>query len=151
MLSQGRCSRKNWIGLTSPQGSLGIPVLNGVANPQIAVLPVDRAAAIPMPVIPTSIVPPVASEPVGTPTECLLLKNLFDPASESDPEFADENREDVEGECSKIGKVNHKYLDRNSAAGHVHLRFNDLTAAMAVQKAMHMRCRRVSTTLGYRP
>ncbi|KAI4365478.1 hypothetical protein MLD38_021459 [Melastoma candidum] len=123
---------------TSIAGSLGIPVLNGAPNPQVAVLPVNRATAIPMPVIPASIVSPVAAEPVGTPTECLLLKNLFDPVSESDPEFADEIKEDVEGECSKIGKVNHIFVDRNSA-GHVYLRFNDVTAAMAAQKAMHMR------------
>ncbi|KAI4310390.1 hypothetical protein MLD38_035372 [Melastoma candidum] len=119
---------------TSIAGSFGVPGLYGATNPQAAALP----ASVPMPVFPGSIVSPVAAEPIGTPSECLLLKNLFDASTETDPEFYEEIREDVEGECSKIGRVNHIYVDRNSA-GCVYLRFDNVTGAMAAQKAMHMR------------
>ncbi|KAI4370770.1 hypothetical protein MLD38_019080 [Melastoma candidum] len=119
---------------TSIAGSLGVPGLYRAANPQAAVLP----TSVPMPVFPGSIVSPVAAEPIGTPSECLLLKNLFDASTETDPEFYEEIREDVEGECSKFGRVNHIYVDRNSA-GCAYLRLDNVTAAMAAQKAMHLR------------
>lgn len=49
-----------------------VPALNGSAPSQSAInLPVNGQAAVSAPVI-----------PVGTPSECLLLNNMFDPATE---------------------------------------------------------------------
>ncbi|XP_074264326.1 uncharacterized protein LOC141586840 [Silene latifolia] len=120
---------------SSIAGSLGVP-LNGAA-------PVQQPFALPLngqavPTIPGQLVPPIVSEPIGTPSECLLLKNLFDPATETDPEFDLDIKEDVEEECSKFGRVRHIYVDKHSA-GHVYLRYENKEDAMKAQQGMHMR------------
>ncbi len=94
-------------------------------------------AAVSVPPLPAQAIPTPAAEPVGNPTECLLLKNMFDPATEvcdflvvlilvgpsytvlmfyifmqTDPEFDMDIKEDVEEECSKYGRVKHIYVDR---------------------------------------
>ncbi|KAK9678725.1 hypothetical protein RND81_11G229400 [Saponaria officinalis] len=116
-------------------GSLGVP-LNGTA-------PIQQPFALPLngqavPTIPGQVLPPVVSEPIGTPSECLLLKNLFDPATETEPDFDLDIKEDVEEECSKFGRVRHIYVDKHSA-GHVYLRYDNRECAMKAQQGMHMR------------
>ncbi|CAN8298931.1 unnamed protein product [Cochlearia groenlandica] len=118
---------------TSIVGSLGVPALNGTAYNQPGMNP-----GFPMSVFPTTAVPSLVTEPVGQPSECLLLKNMFDPATETEPDFAEDIAEDVENECSKYGSVKHIYVDKNSA-GFVYLRFETVQAAAAAQRAMHMR------------
>lgn len=55
-------------------------MLNGSAPNQRPVsLPINGQAAVSAPVLPAQVLPVDA---VGTPSECLLLKNLFDPATE---------------------------------------------------------------------
>ncbi|KAF5442395.1 hypothetical protein F2P56_035058 [Juglans regia] len=91
---------------TSIAGSLEAPVLNGPApNPQALSLPVNGQVAVSVPALPAQAIPTPAAEPVGTPCECLLLKNMFDPATEMDPDFDMDIKEDVEEECSKYGRV----------------------------------------------
>ncbi|GAV76352.1 RRM_1 domain-containing protein, partial [Cephalotus follicularis] len=124
---------------TSIAGSLGAPVLNGSApNQQTITLPINGQAAVPVPALPVQVFPSPVSEPIGLPSECLLLKNMFDPATETDPEFDLDIKEDVEEECSKYGRVKHIYVDKNSA-GYVYLRFESVEAAGGAQRAMHMR------------
>ncbi|XP_024029118.1 RNA-binding protein 39 [Morus notabilis] len=119
---------------TSMVGSLGVPALNGsVTNQSVMNLPINGQAAVTAPVLPVA-----ATIPVGSPTECLLLNNMFDPATETDPEFDVDIKEDVEEECSKCGRVVHIYVDKNSA-GCVYLRFETAEAAAAAQRAMHGR------------
>ena len=66
-----------------------VPMLNGSApNQQAISLSINGQAVVSVPALPTQIVTSPASEPVGTPTECLLLKNMFDTATEIDPDFA---------------------------------------------------------------
>jgi len=105
-----------------------------------------------VPALPAQAIPTPAAEPVGNPTECLLLKNMFDPATETDPEFDMDIKEDVEEECSKYGRVKHIYVDRNSA-GCVYLRFETVDGAMGAQRAMHMRwfARRLISALFMEP
>lgn len=58
-------------------------MLNGAAPSQQTVgLPVNGQVLVPGPAIPAQVFASPASEPVGNPSECLLLKNMFDPASE---------------------------------------------------------------------
>ncbi|KAE8670816.1 hypothetical protein F3Y22_tig00112079pilonHSYRG00043 [Hibiscus syriacus] len=122
---------------TSITGSLGVPLVNGSAPTQQTVtLPVNVQRAYPAPVL-----PPIMSTnaiPIGQPSECLLLKNMFDPATETEPDFDLDIKEDVEEECSKYGRVKHIYVDKNSA-GCVYLRFDSTEAAGKAQRAMHMR------------
>ncbi|XP_052880167.1 uncharacterized protein LOC108467143 isoform X2 [Gossypium arboreum] len=123
---------------TSITGSLGVPLLNGSApNPQAVTLPVNGQAAYPTPILPP-IMSTTALDSVGQPSECLLLKNMFDPATETEPDFDLDIKEDVEEECSKYGRVKHIYVDKNSA-GCVYLRFDSAEAAGKAQRAMHMR------------
>ncbi|XAR73244.1 hypothetical protein NMG60_11007152 [Bertholletia excelsa] len=123
---------------TSIAAPFGVPVLNGAASSQQAVtLPVNGPAAVsasPFPALVTS----MATEPIGKPSECLLLKNMFDPAAETDPEFDLDIKEDVQEECSNFGRVKHIYVDKNSS-GYVYLRFDSVEAASSAQHAMHKR------------
>ncbi|XP_010229189.2 RNA-binding protein 39 isoform X2 [Brachypodium distachyon] len=83
---------------------------------------------------------PVISQPIATapPSECLLLKNMFDPAVETDPDFDLDIKDDVREECSKFGQIRHIFVDKNTA-GFVYLRFDSITAAMGAQKALQGR------------
>ncbi|KAL4353648.1 hypothetical protein GQ457_06G043310 [Hibiscus cannabinus] len=123
---------------TSITGSLGVPLVAGTAPTQQTVtLPLNGQVAYPAPVLP-AIMSTTALDPVGQPSECLLLKNMFDPATESEPDFDLDIKEDVEEECNKYGRVKHIYVDKNSA-GCVYLRFDSTEAAGKAQRAMHMR------------
>ncbi|GFY94190.1 splicing factor, CC1-like protein [Actinidia rufa] len=123
---------------TSIVGSLGASVLNGTSSNQQAItLPINGQSAVPAPPVP-ALLAPVALEPIGKPSECLLLKNMFDPATEMDPEFDLDIKEDVQEECSNYGHVKHIHVDKNSA-GYVYLRFDTVEAAGGAQQAMHGR------------
>ncbi|MBA0759790.1 hypothetical protein Gotri_022624 [Gossypium trilobum] len=122
---------------TSISSSLGVPLVNGSAPNQQATLPVNGQGAFPAPVL-QPIMSTTALEPIGQPSECLLLKNMFDPATETEPDFDLDIKEDVEEECSKYGRVKHIYVDKNSG-GYVYLRFDSTEAAGKAQRAMHMR------------
>jgi RNA-binding protein 39 len=138
---------------TSIAGSLGVPMLNGSApNPQAISLPVNGQAAVSVPALPGQTIPTPATEPVGSPSECLLLKNMFDPATEMDPDYDMDIKEDVEEECSKYGRVRHVHVDKDSA-GFVYLRFETVEGAMAAQSAMHLRwfARRLISALFMEP
>lgn len=61
-------------------GSLGVPGLNGSAPNQRTVnLPMNGQAT---PFLPAKVMPLAVAEPIGNPSECLLLKDMFDPATE---------------------------------------------------------------------
>ncbi|CAG7911619.1 unnamed protein product [Brassica rapa] len=114
-------------------GPFGVPALNGTALNQPGMNP-----GFPTSVLPTTAIPAFVTEPVGQPSQCLLLKNMFDPATETELDFDEEIEDDVGQECSKYGQVNHIYVDKKSA-GFVYLRFESVQAAAAAQRAMHMR------------
>ncbi|XP_024951329.1 uncharacterized protein LOC102610927 isoform X2 [Citrus sinensis] len=100
---------------TSIAGSLGVaPAVNGSAvNQQAISLPVVGQPAVPVPAVTAPVIPNMAAEFIGSPSECLLLKNMFDPAMETDPDFDLEIQGDVEEECSKYGRVKHIYVDNH--------------------------------------
>ncbi|XP_011014283.1 PREDICTED: RNA-binding protein 39-like isoform X2 [Populus euphratica] len=124
---------------TSIAGSLGVPLLNGSApNQQAISLPVNGQTNIGAAAFPALVLPSPAYESIGKPSECLLLKNMFDPATETEPDFDLDIKEDVEEECSRYGQVKHIWVDKNSA-GHVYLHFDSMEAAARAQRAMHMR------------
>jgi len=95
---------------------------------------------------PASAVPTLASAapaPQQVPPElatsaCLVLKNMFDPTEEEDPNFHLEVQEDVAEECKKFGKVLHIFVDKNSL-GFVYLRMADHPSATRVAKNLHGR------------
>ncbi|XP_028798556.1 RNA-binding protein 39 isoform X2 [Neltuma alba] len=87
--------------------------------------------------IPTATAPMPTIDTIGAPSECLLLKNMFDPNDE-EPDFDLDIKEDVEAECSKFGKLRHVYVDKNTA-GFVYLRFENTQAATNAQRSLHGR------------
>ncbi|CAI0428295.1 unnamed protein product [Linum tenue] len=123
---------------TSISGSLGVTMLNGSAqNSQTMALQVNGHPALGG-ALPVHVLPSPAYESIGNPSECLLLKNMFDPSTETEPDFDVDIKDDVEEECSKYGLVKHIYVEKNSA-GFVYLRFDTVEAAARAQAAMHMR------------
>ena len=67
--------------LCSVAGSLGVPALNGATPAQQSItMPMVAPTAMSAPVLPAQVLMP--PEPIGNPSECLLLKNMFDPATE---------------------------------------------------------------------
>lgn len=71
-----------WYLFHSVVGTLGVPPLNGAVPSQQAItMPINPTAVLPNPVLPAQAIP-MAPEPIGMPSECLLLKNMFDPATE---------------------------------------------------------------------
>uniref|UniRef100_A0A3B6JLX1 RRM domain-containing protein n=1 Tax=Triticum aestivum TaxID=4565 RepID=A0A3B6JLX1_WHEAT len=108
---------------------LGAPATGTVLQPTVPGLGLIPGASI-----------PVITQSIDTapPSECLLLKNMFDPAVETDPDFDLDIRDDVREECSKFGQVRHIFVDKNTA-GFVYLRFDSITAAMGAQKALQGR------------
>ncbi|KAG6474001.1 hypothetical protein ZIOFF_067924 [Zingiber officinale] len=110
--------------------SLGVPILNGAA-------PIQQSLSVPVNGV--SINPAVQQVPAMVePTECLMLTNMFDPSTETEPDFDFDIKEDVQEECSKYGHVKHIFVDKNSH-GPVYLQFDSVAAASICQRAMQGR------------
>ncbi|XP_057500152.1 uncharacterized protein LOC130784334 isoform X2 [Actinidia eriantha] len=140
----------------SVAGPLGNPVVNspGLALPTTPILgAAPSVSPLVSPLVQASVpalaglpgagltVPPVAVSSVdilGVPSECLLLKNMFDPKLETEPDFDLDIKEDVQDECSKFGSLKHIYVEKNSD-GFVYLRFENTQAAISAQRALHGR------------
>ncbi|OAY73674.1 RNA-binding protein 39 [Ananas comosus] len=125
----------NTAALPLPAASvLGAPPL---ANPFLptTVPPIGGVPASGLLPVPSLSMPSVES---AVPSECLLLKNMFDPSVETEPDFDLDIKDDVSEECSKFGTVKHIFVDKNSA-GFVYLRFDSASSAMNAQRALHGR------------
>jgi len=90
---------------------------------------------------------PLAAQPITQgvlgpgspiPTPCLLLKNLFDPKEETEPDWWLDIAEDVKGECAKFGAISHAFVDKESQ-GFVYLKFVDIASSTRAQQALHAR------------
>ena len=90
---------------------------------------------------------PLAAQPITQgvlgpcspiPTPCLLLKNLFNAAEETDPEWWLDIAEDVKGECEKFGEITHTFVDKDRQ-GFVYLKFADVASSTRAQQALHTR------------
>ncbi|KAJ6906427.1 RNA-binding protein 39-like isoform X1 [Populus alba x Populus x berolinensis] len=134
---------------SSITGSLGTPTLPtapilGAApavSPAIAPLLSGSVLAIPgLPIaglqLTATTIPTV--ETIGVPSDCILLKNMFDPKTETEPDFDLDIKEDVQEECSRFGNVKHIHVDKNSA-GFVYMRFENMQGAVNAQRALHGR------------
>uniref|UniRef100_A0A5B6ZBK4 RRM domain-containing protein n=2 Tax=Davidia involucrata TaxID=16924 RepID=A0A5B6ZBK4_DAVIN len=141
---------------SSITGSLGTPVVNspGLVLPTTPILGAAPAvsplvAPLVQPSVPALAGLPAAGlsvpavtvpsvDTIGVPSECLLLKNMFDPKSEMEPDFDLDIKDDVQEECSKFGPLKHIYVDKNTA-GFVYLRFENTQSAISAQRALHGR------------
>jgi RNA-binding protein 39 len=98
-----------------------------------AVPPMQPAVAPALPQL------PVLSVAQLTPSPFLLISNMFDPATETDPEWALDLDEDVRDETAKYGRLAHLHVDKDSSQGRVWMRFELQDAAQQAQKALHGR------------
>lgn len=65
------------------------------------------------------------------PTSQFMLKNMFNPATETDENWELDIQEEVLEECSKYGPVMHIFVDKNSM-GHVYVLTLDFGSRVAV-------------------
>jgi RNA-binding protein 39 len=118
---------------------LGGGAMGGEIPPAImppAVLPPVVPLAPPvMPPLPTPALPPIA----GTPGCLLKLNNMFDPATETEPGWELDIKEDTEQECSKFGPVVFCHVDPVSPNGNVYIVFADQTSASKAAAQLHGR------------
>jgi len=95
-----------------------------------------KVPGVPTPAPP---LPAPALLPVAPPSQYLLLRNMFDPTKETDPNFHLEVQEEVGEECRrKFGPVLHVFVDKDSA-GHVYLKFGTLEGAQKAQIGLNKR------------
>jgi RNA-binding protein 39 len=72
------------------------------------------------------------------PQTCILLRNMFDPLTETEPDFDQDIMEDVGEECGKFGQVKHIYVAKNSP-GFVYAMFDSAAAAGAAKNSLQGR------------
>ncbi|GIY50227.1 hypothetical protein CDAR_319091 [Caerostris darwini] len=94
----------------------------------VSALQLSQGLVTPQP----SITPPIA-------TQCFLLSNMFDPATETNPSWDEEIRNDVIEECKKHGGAMHVFVDRMSPQGLVYVKCPTIAAAVASVTALHGR------------
>jgi RNA-binding protein 39 len=96
-----------------------------------------------MPSLPTMPQAPQQSQlnvPLIQPTTCLVVKNMFNPAEETDAEFHLDIAEDIRDECMKSNiKPTHLFVDREHPQGHVFMRFSDIPSCQKIASTFHGR------------
>lgn len=101
----------------------------GLALPQAAANAL--LATAPMPLLQPQIAPPIA-------TQCFLLSNMFDPLTETNPNWDTEIRDEVIEECQKHGGILHVYVDKASQ-GNVYVKCPSIATAVLAVNALHGR------------
>lgn len=113
-------------GMTVP---VPLPVLPTVPemtyNLPPSVVPASQSSST---VVPKAVVPPVG----GTLSRCVRIMNMFDPATETQPGWDQDIREDVVDQCANFGRVEHCYVDAKNPSGFVYFR---MVTSEAAQKA----------------
>lgn len=84
--------------------------------------------------------PQVQTSLMAPPTECLLIKNMFDPAKETDEDWHLDVQAEFIEEGSKFGPLVHVFVDKTSPYGHVYAKYRDVASAIIAQKQFHGRC-----------
>lgn len=79
------------------------------------------------------------SVPKIQPTECVVIRNMFNPTTESDPEFHLDIKEDVEDEVNKYGAIKHIFVDKDNPKGVVYVRVDSASTGEKVVKSLHGR------------
>ena len=94
------------------------------------------AGAPPPPPPPQPAAPPPLQGPA---TAAFVISNMFDPATETDPTWRSDIRDDVTAECGKYGPTVHVHVDAVSPRGLVHVLFRAADGAAAAAAALHGR------------
>lgn len=102
-------------------------------------MPGAPAPSMPMPMPPASNMPPTAGPIQGMPSFTFVVRNMFDPATETEPGWDQDIKEDVEGECSKYGAVLHSHVETTQPGGLVYLLFSSQDTAVRAAHSLHGR------------
>ena len=111
----------------------------------MAPAPPMAAAAAADPAPAPSVTPPTIAAPApvasggDAPTRFVLVKNMFDPAEETEPNWAQEIEEDTIDECKKFGLVESCKVDTQSPEGKVYIVFDTAQAASKAFQALNGR------------
>lgn len=103
----------------------------GLAVPQAAANALLATAPQPQVQQQQQIAPPIA-------TQCFLLSNMFDPLTETNPQWDIEIRDEVIEECQKHGGILHVYVDKASQ-GNVYVKCPSIATAVLAVNALHGR------------
>ncbi|WIA17274.1 hypothetical protein OEZ85_014144 [Tetradesmus obliquus] len=119
------------------------PASGGLAAAAAAANPLLAAPMVPgmpgaVPGMDLSLDQGLLGPPSPIPTQCLLLKNMFDAAQQAEAGWAEEVEDDVREECGKLGQVLHVFVDRSSK-GFVYLKMAAVEGAAAAHKMLHGR------------
>ncbi|KAI9291611.1 splicing factor, CC1-like protein [Neoconidiobolus thromboides FSU 785] len=68
----------------------------------------------------------------------ILLENMFDPETETEPNWETELEEEVEDECNKFGRIRHISLDGKSK-GNIYIKFDSTSGAQRAIQGLHGR------------
>jgi RNA-binding protein 39 len=104
----------------------------GINMPGMSMMGMPNAPA-PAPAAPVKF-----HQPLIQPSTCVIIKNMFDPSQETDPEFDQDIKEDVEEEALKFGKLKHILVDKNSM-GMVYVRYAEVEGAKKLVSAFNGR------------
>lgn len=96
---------------------------------------------VPKPVMPPAGLMGIAGvAPIaGAPTRCFRIWNMFDPATETEPNWDLDVKEDVTEECSKFGAVEHCYVENKKPGGIVFVRFTNVDSSRGAAVSLHGR------------
>jgi len=83
----------------------------------------------------SSVIPQIT----GVPSVNLLICNMFDPATETEPDWDQDIREDMLEECSKFGQVETVYVEKVKPGGIVLVKFGTVDASMKGAMSMNGR------------
>lgn len=72
-------------------------------------------------------------------SSAILLKYMFNPAEETDPNWAVDLREDVRDECTRHGDVRLVHVDKDSVDGEVYVCFADENQAQSARRSLQGR------------
>lgn len=107
----------------------------GLAPPVMQAMP----SAPLMPVVPAAPAPGGIPPVSGVPSVNLLVCNMFDPATETEPEWDLDIKEDMMEECSKHGQVEHVHVEKQKPGGIVLLKFATVEAAARAAQSLNGR------------
>ncbi|GAU96498.1 hypothetical protein RvY_07933 [Ramazzottius varieornatus] len=82
---------------------------------------------------------PAASPAAPIATQCFMLSNMFDPKTETDPDWDQELAQEIVDECSQYGGVVHVSVDKNSPEGLVYVKSVSISAAALAVQHLHGR------------
>eukprot|EP00598_Pedospumella_elongata_P012903 CAMPEP_0185012584 /NCGR_PEP_ID=MMETSP1098-20130426/98376_1 /TAXON_ID=89044 /ORGANISM="Spumella elongata, Strain CCAP 955/1" /LENGTH=90 /DNA_ID=CAMNT_0027541649 /DNA_START=1 /DNA_END=273 /DNA_ORIENTATION=+ len=68
-----------------------------------------------------------------------MICNMFDPATETEPEWDLDIKEDMIEECSKHGQVEHVHVEKHKPGGIVLLKFANTVAAGRAAQSLNGR------------